>query len=319
VVDFVPKMLELLSQRFQDRPVGLTILSENHPPEFFTHPPHRSPTDLWREQAAREGWRRQELVYAGRRLGTLYHPRPSDPKEVIESFADQLASALHTALLDRKADEQDAKRRILLRRLLSAAEEERRRLARELHDEISQLLTVVQLSLERLDPGDKVEEIERARGLLRKTQEEIHRIIFDLRPTLLDDLGLPVAIRWYAEKYLEREGLDVHLDVEEGLDLRDEIEIAAFRIYQEIVTNILRHARAETVSVELYQDDDRLVLTVEDDGTGFDVDLHTEGSGLVGMRERTNLVDGDLEIISSPGSGTTVRLTVQLPAEESAA
>jgi signal transduction histidine kinase len=206
--------------------------------------------------------------------------------------------------------ERDAQRRNLVRRLLAAGEEERRRIARELHDEVSQLLTVIQLSLDRVEAD--APELRRAQELLTETQREIHRVIFDLRPSLLDDLGLPTAIKWYARNYLEAEGLDVRLEVEDELQVPAAVEITAFRIYQEIVTNILRHAKAETVSVELYTDGGNLVLAVEDDGAGFEPGQRAAGAGIVGMRERAELVGGRLDLDSEPGLGTHVRLEIPL-------
>jgi signal transduction histidine kinase len=205
---------------------------------------------------------------------------------------------------------QDSQRRALVRRLLDAGEEERRRIARELHDEISQLLTVVQLSVDDL-PGENAR-LEKVRDLLRETQREIHRIIYDLRPSLLDDLGLPAAVKWYAKNYLQPQGVTVSMEVEEVLELPPEVEITAFRIYQEIVTNVLRHSGAENASVELYREEDALVLAVEDDGKGFTPGSATDGAGIIGMRERADLVDGTLEIDSEPGLGTHVILRVPL-------
>lgn len=208
-----------------------------------------------------------------------------------------------------------SQRRLLVGRLLAAGEEERRRIARELHDEISQLLTVIQLSLERgggeAGPGEEVD-LDKVRGLLARTQKEVHRIIHDLRPSLLDDLGLPSAVRWYAASYLEPEGIDVSLEVDEALEVPDEVEITTFRIYQELVTNILRHSRAEHVSVELYRSDGHLVLAVEDDGVGFAPAERGEGAGLVGIQERAALVDGRVDIDSEPGLGTHILLEIPL-------
>jgi signal transduction histidine kinase len=206
--------------------------------------------------------------------------------------------------------QQDEQRRALVHRLLAATEDERRRLARELHDEIAQLLTVIQLSLHRI--ASDAPELRRASELLVRTQKEIHRIIYDLRPSLLDDLGLPAAMKSYAEDHLRREGLHVSLEIEEGMPSRPEIETVIFRIYQELVTNVLRHANAEQVSIELYERDGTLVLAVEDDGEGFDVEAKAGGAGMTGMRERAALVNGTVRFDSEPGAGTHVVVEIPL-------
>lgn len=260
---------------------------------------------------------RQKLVAS---LGEL--------QELNETLEDKVArrTAEIRALL-KKTLEKDAERRKLVRRLLGAGEEERRRIARELHDEISQLLTVVQLSLEELPRSSR--ELRKAQNLLVKTQKELHRLIYDLRPSLLDDLGLAAAVRWYAENDLAPHGVEVSLEIEEGLRLPPELEITVFRIYQEIVTNILRHAKAENVSIELYTtgaaEGGRLVLAVEDNGHGFEPGMKSGGAGIVGMHERADLVGGKLAIDSEPGLGThvlaefpldTVEVSESEPAEE---
>jgi signal transduction histidine kinase len=227
--------------------------------------------------------------------------------------------AKRTAELEAKLEDQrllHGQRRTLVRRLLAAGEDERRRIARELHDETAQLLTVIQLSLERVCQGE-LGEVERARALLTRTQAEIHRIIHDLRPSLLDDLGLPAAVRAYAAS-LARQDIEVSMEVEEEMTLPSDVEITTFRIYQEIVTNILRHAKAGSVDVELYiahglrDEPRRLVLAVEDDGVGFNPRERGDGSGLVGMQERAGLVGGTLAIDSEPGAGTSVCLSIPL-------
>jgi signal transduction histidine kinase len=206
--------------------------------------------------------------------------------------------------------QQDEQRKVLLRRMLGATEDERRRLARELHDEIAQLLTVIQLSLHKT--GVQSPDMDRANQLLVKTQQEIHRIIHDLRPALLDDLGLPTAMKSYADDNLRRQGLSVSLDIDDHLPSRPEIETVIFRIYQELVTNILRHAHAENVSAELYQSDGTLVLDVEDDGDGFDPETKSGSAGLTGMRERAALVNGIMTVDSEAGQGTHVRVEIPL-------
>lgn len=238
----------------------------------------------------------------------------ADLRRLNESLEEQVAErTAETEDLLRQTLDQDAQRRVLVRRLLEAGEEERKRIARELHDEISQLLAIVQLSLESVPAGGA--ELRKASTLLVRAQEELHRLIYDLRPSLLDDLGLPAAVRWYAENYLAPRGLDVHLEIDEALGLPPEIETTLFRIYQEIVTNLLRHARAESVSIELYAAEGRLKLAVEDDGVGFAVGAASDGVGIVGMRERAEIVGGTLRIDSEPGMGTHV--VVELPLEAS--
>ena len=166
-------------------------------------------------------------------------------------------------------------------------------------------------SLDRVDVDSA--EMERARKLLVKTQEEVHRIIYALRPSLLDDLGLSAAMESYAEEHLSRAGLNVSLEIEEDLRARPAIEIPIFRIYQELLTNILRHAEAEHVSIELYEHDRKLILAVEDDGKGFDPDAQSSGVGLSGMRERAALVNASIRFDSEPGQGTHVVVEIPLP------
>jgi signal transduction histidine kinase len=255
------------------------------------------------------GWQRREILHGGRVEAELYHPRDAAlDEQVMGALEHQLAASLHGAALWVRTREQDAQRQGLVRRLLHAAEDERRRLARELHDETSQLLTVVQLSLERVEGPSP--ELDKAKQLLVTTQADLHRIIYDLRPSLLDDLGLSAAITSHAQDHLVRQGLQVSLEIEQGLPLRPEIETTMFRIYQELATNILRHAHAEHVSLELYERDGRLVLAVEDDGVGFDPTEKSAGAGITGMRERAALVNGTLRIDSERDLGTHVVLEI---------
>lgn len=226
----------------------------------------------------------------------------------LQAFNERLEEQV--AARTRVIVQQDEQRKTLLRKMLGATEDERRRLARELHDEIAQLLTVIQLSLHNMHVESP--ELARANALLVRTQEEIHRIIHDLRPTLLDDLGLAAAMKSYADDHLRRQGLHVSLEIEEGLPSRPEIETVIFRIYQELVTNILRHAHADDVSIELYQGEGKLILAVEDDGQGFDPEAKSEGAGVTGMRERAALVNGTIRFDSEAGMGTHVVLEIPL-------
>lgn len=314
---FLPEVLRLVSRRYSFHAVALVTTSTDGPRRRYVYPEEVSLPWLEEGEGAEPapGWQRRDLVHHGESQGALFYRWPGDEEQpVMDALQHELALSLHGASMLRRVLVQDAQRKVLVRRLLAAGEEERRRIARELHDEISQLLTVIQLSLEPVaeQAGGK---LDRVKELLSTTQKEIHRIIYDLRPSLLDDLGLAAAVKWYASSYLEPAGLQVSLEVEDDLELPAEVEITTFRIYQEIITNILRHARAERVSIELYARGGRLVLAVEDDGVGFDPEERVEGAGLLGMRERASLVGGRLDFDSEPGMGAHVALEIPLDLE----
>jgi len=306
----VPEMLRLISTHYALPAAAIVTRPLDRPAATYVVPPGAAMPWLAEGRTPPEGWQRREIAYQGRVLAELFHPGVENlDEEVIEALEHQLAISLHGAYLWKRTVVQDEQRQVLVRRLLGATEEERRRLARELHDEIAQLLTAIQLSLHHVDADTP--DMTRAKSLLAKTQQDIHRIIHDLRPSLLDDLGLSAAMKSYAEEHLIRQGLSVSLEIEEELPSRPEIEIATFRIYQELVTNILRHAQAEHVSIELYEREGKLVLAVEDDGLGFSPTEKSEGVGMTGMRERAALVNGSIRFDSEPGMGTHV--VVEIP------
>ncbi len=308
---FIRQVLAVISRHSSFQEVALVTTPPDAPPSVYTSPEEGSLPWLASGTKPPAGWEVWQLEYQGKRIADFFYRRAEKFDErAMGALRQQLAMSLHSAYLLQRTLVQDAQRRVLVRRLLDAGEEERRRIARELHDEISQLLTLIQLSLENVG-GDHAE-MKRAKDLLAETQKEIHRIIYDLRPSLLDDLGLSAAVKWYADNYLSRKGLQVHLEVEDDLRLPPEIEISTFRIYQEIVTNILRHSKAESVSIELYATDDRLVLAVEDDGVGFSQEKRSSGAGIAGMRERADLVKGTITFDSEPDMGTHVRLEIPL-------
>jgi len=305
---FIPQILRVIAEHYSFEVVGLVTTPPDAPPVVYHHPQDAALPWLRPGISPPEKWTKLALEYRGSLQAELFHPQDGGRGEVVDSVCQQIAMSLHATYLAQRALLQDEQRRVLVQRLLSASEEERRRLARELHDEISQLLTVIQLSLEEVSLDTPA--IRKARDLLSRTQQEVHRIIYDLRPSLLDDLGLPAAMRWYGENYLREQGLQVSLDVEEELTLPAEIQLATFRIFQEIVTNVLRHSQAENISIELYEAGGELVLAVEDDGVGFDPREKFAGIGLVGMRERAALVGGTITFDSSPGTGTQVVLKI---------
>jgi signal transduction histidine kinase len=195
-----------------------------------------------------------------------------------------------------------------LRRVVAAQELERRRLARELHDETGQALTSILLGLKSLEDsvgGDAVAEL---RELVVTTLQDVRRLAVELRPKVLDDFGLVPALERLTETFGEQTGIIVRFESGLGGErLPEEVETALYRIVQECLTNIVKHAQARTVSVVLTRKPESVVALIEDDGRGFDVErLQQEGFGLEGMRERVGLLDGRIQIESSEGGGTTL-------------
>jgi PAS domain S-box-containing protein len=231
-----------------------------------------------------------------------------------------------------KRKEYSRKLQVLSRRLVEAQETERRNIARELHDEIGQALTVMQLNLQAmlLSPGMEVvsPRLNESLEVVGRVLEQVRDISLDLRPSILDDLGLEPALRWYTERQAALVELKVefHADqLEQRLD--PVIETECFRIAQEALTNVVRHAQAKVVTVELREEDGQIHLRVRDDGVGFDVAVVREKAvrgtslGLLSMEERAVLAGGRLEFNSVPGQGTEVHawfpLKWQTPPSES--
>ena len=226
-----------------------------------------------------------------------------------------------------EANEQLREREIALARLyekvVSAQEDERKRIARELHDDTSQSLAALVMaidgSLAALKAG-LTPRLEEAKALAVRTIEEVHRMILDLRPSVLDDLGLQSAIRWYAERHLTGRGVSVRCEFD-APDRRfpAAFETALFRVCQEAMSNIARHAHAESVLVQLSEGEGEIRIEIEDDGRGFEPDnvSHAERRhfGLMGIEERVEILGGKVVIDSAPGQGTRIRLAVPLPRE----
>jgi signal transduction histidine kinase len=243
----------------------------------------------------------------------------------LEASRDHLrVAAEENAALYEEVKRKDAARGELLKRVISAQEEERRRIARELHDETSQNLSVLAMGLETAGvapPGGAVtrDKLGGLKDLAVKTLDGVHRLVYDLRPSVLDDLGLPAGLRWYAENRLEPLGVRVSLMVTgEERRLPVEVETALFRIGQEAISNIARHANAANVFLGLGFQEQQVTLEVEDDGEGFDVAAveprsGNHGWGVLGMRERATLFGGSLDLVSTPGAGTRIQVSVPIP------
>jgi len=223
----------------------------------------------------------------------------------------------------------------LLARVIGAQEEERKRLARELHDETSQTLSALAMRLETAVaafPGDlSRQRLLEAKDLTLRTLDELHRLIYDLRPSVLDDLGLLSAIRWYAERHLEPLGVTVHWEFSgQERRLQPEIETALFRVVQEAITNVAKYAHAESVLIQCVLKDDSIGIEIEDDGDGFDpatvptpgrlsdggAGNGRRGLGLMGMHERVELLGGTIAIDAAPGKGVRIAVTVPLKRAE---
>ncbi len=273
----------------------------------------------------------------------LTDPRPAPPaRRPSESEAESFRQAVLRQVEALTADNQrllqsvvrsERRFRTLAKSVWHVQEEERRRLARELHDGIGQTLTALANQLQRiLDDARGAgnlgleqrlgDALDLTRGALHDTRE-LSRL---LRPTLLDDLGLDAALNWLARTLAERTGL--HIDLQSELDeqrLHPDVETLVFRITQEALTNVIRHAQARSAHVALERRGTTLLLRVEDDGCGLDPQALAEAersgvsSGLRGMRDRAELFGGRVELRSTPRGGTTVQMTLALePGEPTA-
>jgi two-component system sensor histidine kinase UhpB len=233
--------------------------------------------------------------------------------ERLRAYQDRLEQLVdeRTAQL-RAANERLAQ---LSRQLLHAQEDERRRVARELHDEIGQALTALRMGLQAVQrahplPGRLLEDGIR---ITEQALQQVRDLSLDLRPSVLDDLGLVPALRWYLDRQARRTGLSMELDADpKGERLPPDLEVACFRLVQEAVTNVARHGEASHVRVDLRRRGDELELAVADDGAGFDVAAALEAAaggastGLLGMQERVQLAGGRMEIESAEGRGVVV-------------
>ena len=237
------------------------------------------------------------------------------------------AAARENARLYAELQHKEQSRGELLHRVISAQEDERKRIARELHDETSQGLSALMVGIDTAQMA-VMHDIHKAQAHLSNTRSiaenllrNIHRLISDLRPSLLDDLGLIPAIEWYGEQRLKPMGIGFHLD-KHGFKRRipQSIETALFRIAQEAITNIVRHSRATMVNVQFLSEDHWVTLKITDNGQGFDPHAlqPTEGHGLGlnGMQERASILGGECELQSAPGLGTTITVRVPIPGEE---
>jgi len=216
--------------------------------------------------------------------------------------------------------------RALNTRLQEVREEERTRIARELHDELGQAMTGLKMELAWIGkhlakPGEGLptaigRKVAEMMELINETIHSVRRISSELRPGLLDDLGLAAAIEWQTNDFQSRSGITCEVAVPaDGVNLNRETSTAVFRIFQETLTNVARYANATKVKVSMSQQDRRVILEVKDNGRGITVSaISDKGSlGLLGMRERAALFEGEVNFVGVAGQGTTVVVTIPLP------
>ena len=252
------------------------------------------------------------------------------PVEISLSYFDYLGQKVYVAVIrditerlrnEERLIELNKKLRALGDHLQKVQEGERLAMARDIHDEIGQNITVLKLDLEWIErkiPADfnKLHErVSEMRVSVDQLTARVQRIAADLRPPLLDNMGLSAAIEWYAAEFSKRSGLECYVMLNEDLDPLDQYTATAvMRIVQEGLTNVVRHARATEVSVSLCKRGMNLILEISDNGCGISPEqiASPEAYGLMGMQERARICQGDIEITGRPGSGTILILSVPL-------
>jgi two-component system sensor histidine kinase UhpB len=262
----------------------------------------------------------QPLVDLSRAMESLHKGEPQDVHiDSSDSTVRRVSRAFNE--MSRRLDEES---KTYSAKLLSSIEEERSRIGRELHDDTSQTLAAVMINLDLIDkaladaPAAIRERVNSSKELLRYTLGQLKLLVYNLRPVMLDDLGLVPTLRWYIQSRAEGSGPSIDLDVDEPtMRLPGDVETALFRITQEAVANAVRHSRATQVVVKLETGPRSVNLAVIDNGEGFDpreAIRHSQpGLGLLSIKERVELLAGTLNIESQKGRGTRVNVAVPLP------
>jgi signal transduction histidine kinase len=229
---------------------------------------------------------------------------------LLETLVAQAAGSLETARLHQALGRKEQARAALVGRLIGAQEEERRRIARELHDGVGQDLAGLVMGLEALERSPGTIEVAELKQLARSTAQQVRELIVDLRPRVLDDLGLGAGLRWLAQE--RHPNLHVELEVELDRQLPSPVETAVFRIVQEALTNVDRHALAAEARLRVQVADGEVRAVVEDNGQGFDPRAEAGGFGIVGMRERAEQLGGRVQVVSDSTVGTRVEAVLPL-------
>ena len=267
----------------------------------------------------------------GRRFGSLvvgyrrYHEITEEEVQLTSNLANQTALALENAMLYQESVRYSKTMATLTSRLTLIQEEERRRITRDLHDGIGQALTGLRFNLDLLvrqasiTDSEAIERVTVMKQVIDETLNTIRQIAFDLRPPILDDLGLVSALRIYVDRFQERTKILLTLSCPDDLKRFDpKIEATVYRVIQEALTNIAKHSGAKNARVEIEKPDAKLFLTISDDGKGFDdhhngdSGLWTKGLGVVNMRDRIEGLQGSFTITSEKGKGTSIHIELPL-------
>jgi len=274
------------------------------------------------------------LAHEGRSLGVVNFYLPKDvslnahQRSYLESATHVAAAAIamvqSRALAREAAERVSALERGLLERVMESQEQERRRVARELHDDLGQALSALALDVSRAAKDNLCSRdlAEMVRAAVLRLARQVHELAWDLRPSVLDDFGLDSALSRHIREMSERSGLEIDYLYQSPPELAQQrlptsLELVVYRLVQEALNNVVRHAGATSASVVLYRTSHQITLVIEDDGRGFNELLRGApdalgGLGLIGMRERVALLGGDLVIESTPGSGTSIRARLPL-------
>ncbi len=250
---------------------------------------------------------------------------PAEIRNFLEMVGNQVSIAIERLELLNQLERSKSELRNLATRLIDSIEEERRNIALSLHDETSQTLAAVKNELEMLKSRVPTEDkkshksLEEIRGHILKITEGTRRISYSLHPSQLDDLGLVPAINWYAEKFVRSKRLKVEVgDAGFNEELPRHVGLTLYRVAQEALANVVRHAYADNVEVKITKGYPDVIMVIKDDGKGFDTaadPIIERGLGIIGMRERVEGMNGSFRIKSSPGKGTSIRVTLPLEVE----